>query len=272
VSSSDPSRTSSAEQILVRAVDLGVRRSGKWLIKNIDLSVRRGEIVTLIGPNGGGKTTTAKAILGLVRPSQGQVQHAKGLRIGYVPQHLTIDWTFPLSVRRMMSLTAPCRAEDVNEALRQVDIEHLMDAPVQSLSGGEFQRALLARAILRKPDLLILDEPVRSVDFSGEIALYRLIADLRARLGCGVLLISHDLHIVMAETDMVVCLNTHVCCSGTPGVVSATEDYLRLFGPRAAPLLAVYRHDHDHTHGPDGRIVPSATAAERNRQAGNDAG
>ncbi len=262
-----------AEKPLVSAADLGVRKRGKWLIRGVNLSVRRGEIVTLIGPNGGGKTTTAKALLGLVRASEGHIRRAPDLRVGYVPQQLTIDWTFPLSVRRLMSLTAPCQPEDMHDALKRVDIAHLVDAPVQSLSGGEFQRALLARAILRKPDLLILDEPVRSVDFSGEIALYRLIADLRARLGCGVLLISHDLHIVMAETDTVICLNTHMCCSGTPGVVSATEDYLRLFGPRAAPMLAVYRHDHDHTHGPDGRIVRAAPDADpTDKRADHDAG
>jgi zinc transport system ATP-binding protein len=239
-----------------------VCRSGRWLIRDVDLRIARGEIVTLIGPNGGGKSTTAKAILGLMRIDRGRVWRAPGLRIGYVPQQLSIDWTFPLTVRRLMSLTARQSEDAIRAALREVEITHLIDAPVQSLSGGEFQRALLARAILRKPDLLVLDEPVRGIDFSGEIAMYDLIADVRRRLNCGVLLISHDLHVVMAESDTVLCLNQHVCCSGSPEHVAAHSSYRELLGPRAAQTLAIYRHHHDHAHAPDGSVVPLTQEAE----------
>lgn len=247
---------------LVEATGLSVRRSGRWLIRDVDLRIARGEIVTLIGPNGGGKSTTAKAILGLMRFDRGRVWRAPGLRVGYVPQQLSIDWTFPLNVRRLMSLTAPQSEEAIRGALAEVEITHLIDAPVQSLSGGEFQRALLARAILRKPDLLVLDEPVRAIDFGGEIAMYDLIADVRRRLNCGVLLISHDLHVVMAESDTVLCLNSHVCCSGTPQHVEAHSSYRELFGPRASQTLALYRHQHDHAHAPDGSVVSLARETE----------
>jgi len=228
---------------LVEVAGLSVFRNGRWLIRDVNLRIARGEILTLIGPNGGGKSTTAKAILGLVR-------------IGYVPQQLSIDWTFPLTVRRLMSLTAPQPHAAIRDALAEVEIAHLIDAPVQSLSGGEFQRALLARAIIRAPDLLVLDEPVRGIDFNGEIAMYDLIARVRERLNCGVLLISHDLHVVMAESDTVLCLNQHVCCSGTPEHVAAHSSYRQLLGPRAAETLAIYRHQHDHAHAPDGTVVP----------------
>jgi len=247
---------------LVEVAGLSVCRSGRWLIRDVDLRIARGEIVTLIGPNGGGKSTTAKAILGLMRFDRGRVWRAPGLRVGYVPQQLSIDWTFPLTVRRLMSLTSRQSDDAIRDALGEVEITHLIDAPVQSLSGGEFQRALLARAILRKPDLLVLDEPVRGIDFSGEIAMYDLIADVRRRLNCGVLLISHDLHVVMAESDTVLCLNRHVCCSGSPEHVAAHSSYRELLGPRAAETLAIYRHHHDHTHAPDGSVVPLSDKAE----------
>ena len=195
-------------------------------------------------------------MLGLIEIDQGTAGVAKGVRVGYVPQRLIIDRTLPLTVARLLTLTARHDDDAVRSALREVGMTDRADAQVQNLSGGEFQRALLARALIRKPDLLVLDEPVQSVDFSGEIALYRLIRDIRDRLGCGVLLISHDLPIVMAETDTVVCLNGHVCCSGTPKLVAEDPEYRKLFGHKAAEALAVYRHDHDHDHDHDGSVVP----------------
>jgi len=240
---------------LVRATGLGVVRGGHWLIRGVDLVVRRGEIVTLIGPNGSGKSTVAKSILDVIRADEGGVERAAGLRIGYVPQRLSIDRTLPLTVERLLRLTERHTATEVGRALAEVGIERLSAAQVQTLSGGEFQRALLARALIRRPDLLVLDEPVQGVDFAGEISLYELIRSIRDRLGCGILLISHDLHLVMRETDTVVCLNGHVCCSGSPRSVVANPEYVRLFGPRGVEALAVYQHDHDHAHLPDGSVV-----------------
>jgi len=239
---------------LVRLTGVGVRRSGRWLTRGVDLDVRPGEIVTLIGPNGSGKTTTAKVAAGILAADEGRAETRSGLRIGYVPQRIQIDWTLPLTVRRMMTLTGRHDPRAVDAALEAVGIGHLAGAEAQSLSGGEFQRALLARAMIRRPELLILDEPVQGVDFTGEVTLYRLIKQIRNDTGCGILLISHDLHVVMAETDTVVCLNGHVCCRGTPQSVAENPEYRRLFGTRAAGALAVYSHQHDHTHLPDGRI------------------
>ncbi len=240
------------EPSLVSLRDAGIEQAGRWLVRDVDLDVHRGEIVTLIGPNGSGKSTTAKMALGILKPTEGQAKRLSSLRIGYVPQKLAIDWTLPLTVARFMRLTNRLSQSELDEALAMTGVGHLAHAEVRHLSGGEFQRTLLARAIARKPDLLVLDEPVQGVDFNGEIALYDLITSLRDQIGCGVLLISHDLHVVMAATDQVICLNGHVCCKGPPHSVIENPAYRQLFGGRAA--LAVYEHHHDHAHLPDGRV------------------
>lgn len=240
--------------LLLEMTGAGVFRAGRWLVRDVDLTVRRGEIVTLIGPNGSGKSTTARTAVGAMKVDEGTVRRAPGLAVGYVPQKVSVDWTLPLSVARLMTLTRRAEADEVRAALEGVGIAHLAKAEVQTLSGGEFQRALLARALLRRPDLLVLDEPVQGVDFTGEIALYDLIGRIRDDTGCGVLLISHDLHVVMGRTDTVICLNGHICCRGTPETVAGSAEYRHLFGARAAASLAVYRHHHDHTHLPDGRV------------------
>ncbi|MEO0547500.1 MAG: metal ABC transporter ATP-binding protein [Pseudomonadota bacterium] len=240
---------------LIALAAAGYRSGDRWLVEGVDLTVAPGEIVTLIGPNGSGKSTTARMALGLLKPSSGMAKQRSGLVVGYVPQKLTIDWTVPLSVERFMHLTGRLDADALDKALEATGALALKKAQVGHLSGGEFQRVMLARAIARKPDLLVLDEPVQGVDLAGEIALYDLIQRLREEMGCGVLLISHDLHVVMAATDRVICLNGHVCCSGTPGAVVSTPAYQSLFGSRAQETLAVYQHHHDHTHLPDGSIA-----------------
>jgi len=239
---------------IVRIEGIGVKREGRWLVRGVDMAIARGEIVTLIGPNGSGKSTTVKTALGIIRPDEGRVWRAPKLSIGYVPQKIAMDRSLPMTVERLMRLTGRHSASTVTAALATVGIAHLAQAQVHALSGGEFQRALIARAIIGKPDLLVLDEPVQGVDFSGEVALYDLIGAIRDETGCGVLLISHDLHVVMARTDTVICLNGHVCCQGTPDTVAASGEYTALFGPRAAQTLAIYRHEHDHAHLPDGTV------------------
>ena len=243
-----------SSQPLLSLKGAGVARSGRWLVRGIDLDVAPGEIVTLIGPNGSGKSTTAKLALGVLRPDEGSAMRRAGLAVGYVPQKVAVDWTMPLTVKRFMTLTNRLEPAEIDRALARTGISRLAGAELRHLSGGEFQRAMLARAIARKPDLLVLDEPVQGVDFSGEIALYELIGAIREEIGCGILLISHDLHVVMAATDQVVCLNGHVCCKGSPSAVVASREYRQLFGDRAAEALAVYRHSHDHTHLPDGTV------------------
>jgi zinc transport system ATP-binding protein len=243
------------DETLMALDGAGVQRGGRWLVRGVTFEVRRGEIVTMIGPNGSGKSTSARMAIGLMRPDEGDVMSRPGLRIGYVPQKMSIDRTMPLTVERLLTLTGPLTRKEMDAALTETGARHLAKAEVQNLSGGEFQRALLARAIARKPDLLVLDEPVQGVDYTGEIALYELISEIRNRSGCGVLLISHDLHVVMAATDTVICMNGHVCCRGTPEAVSQSAEYRTLFGGRGAGALAFYSHNHDHTHLPDGRVL-----------------
>lgn len=246
--------TTPNDQTLISMKNVGVFRNNKWLVSGVDLSISRGEIVTLIGPNGSGKSTTAKVATGVMKHNQGEVNRLNNLKIGYVPQKLTIDWTLPLTVQRLMTLTGRHTKKDIKKALEAVGAAHLSMSSVQTLSGGEFQRVLLARAMIRKPDLLVLDEPVQGVDFSGEVALYELIKQIRDETDCGILMISHDLHVVMADTDTVICLNGHVCCTGAPEQVAQSPEYLALFGAHASQTLAIYQHNHDHAHLPDGRV------------------
>ncbi|MCZ4282810.1 metal ABC transporter ATP-binding protein [Kiloniella laminariae] len=233
---------------LIQARDLTVEFGGRVALDQVNLTVHRNEIVTLIGPNGAGKSTLIRALLQAIKPNKGDVWRRHGLVIGYVPQRLNIDPIMPMTVKRFLSIPSPHSLAECKQALHSVGADQTLEQPVQSLSGGEFQRVLLARAILRKPDLLVLDEPVQGVDFQGQTELYRLISRLRERNGFGILMVSHDLHIVMAETDRVVCINGHVCCSGAPTQVSDSPEYLALFGGQTKPGLAVYHHLHDHTH------------------------
>lgn len=247
--------------MLLSLENAGIFRSGRWLVRGVSMSVAAGEIVTLIGPNGSGKSTTAKMALGVLDPDEGTTHRAASLRASYVPQKLSINWTLPLSVKRFLRLTNRASETQMREALTATEILHLADAQMSNLSGGEFQRVLIARALLRSPNFMVLDEPVQGVDFNGEIALYRLIEDIRNKLNCGVLLISHDLHMVMSSTDRVICLNGHVCCSGTPSSVASSDEFRRLFGDRAASALALYEHRHNHEHLLDGRVRETAHAS-----------
>ncbi len=249
-------QASHKDSILVDVRNLTVKNQSNTLVDNVSLSVSRGEIVTIVGPNGSGKSTTLKAILGILNPHSGNIHVPAKTRIGYVPQKLEINWAMPLSVRRFMRLTQRHSDSEIDNALKLTNVQHLLQREMTALSGGEFQRVLIARAMASRPDLLVLDEPVQGVDFNAEVDIYRLIAELRDNHHCGVLLVSHDLHIVMAQTDTVVCLNGHVCCSGTPHAVTSSAEFQNLFGVRGAQALAIYRHHHDHSHGPDGQIIP----------------
>ena len=239
--------------ILLKVENASFSKNNKWLVKGVSLEVKQGEIVTLIGPNGSGKSTTAKIALGIYKDIEGKVKKFTN-KIGYVPQKISIDWTLPIRVIDFMSLIEEPTDEQINIALNLTSVEHLRNKSLGDLSGGEFQRVMIARAIAKQPDLLVLDEPVQGVDFKGEITLYELIKKVSEELNCGILLISHDLHVVMAATDFVVCLNGHVCCSGTPQVVAKNNEYKELFGDRASSILSLYEHKHDHTHSQDGTI------------------
>ena len=240
-------------KILVKLKDAGFRFNEKWLVQGVSLQVEKGKIVTLIGPNGSGKSTTAKIALGIYKKIDGEVEKYTN-KIGYVPQKISIDWTLPLRVKDFMVLTDNLDDRTISEALSLTGVIHLKDKNLGDLSGGEFQRVLLARAISKKPELLVLDEPVQGVDFTGEIALYELIKKISEDLNCGILLISHDLHTVMSATDHVVCLNGHVCCSGSPIDVAKNMEYKALFGEQASQTLSIYEHKHDHIHTSEGKI------------------
>lgn len=243
---------------LVTLSGVGLRHGERQVLSGIELSVESGHITTLVGPNGAGKTSLVRLVLGLAVPSAGRVERAPGLSIGYMPQKVMVDETLPLTVQTFVGLGGRATGGEVAAALARVGATPLARLPVQHLSGGEFQRVLLARAVVRRPQLLVLDEPAQGVDIAGQNALYGLVGDLRDETGCGVLMVSHDLHLVMAESDSVVCINHHVCCHGTPEAVSAHPEFVALFGDLAAQAakahVAVYTHHHDHEHELDGAV------------------
>ncbi len=248
--------------LLLAAEDLVYRHGDDAVVDHVSLSIHAGEIVTVIGPNGGGKSTLMRIVLGILRPHGGTIWRQRGLRIGYAPQFWMPDATLPLSVRRFLLLSRHARRGQIAAIAADVGIEELLDRPLQKLSGGQRQRVLLGRALMGEPDLLVLDEPLQNVDVSGQSALYKLIADLRNRKGFGVLMVSHDLHLVMAESDTVLCMNRHICCQGRPEAVSASPEYGALFGFGSGRHLGVYTHHHDHDHDDSGRCRKIADRAE----------
>lgn len=241
------------ETSLVSVRRVSLKRGGTALLSNIDLDLHAGEIVTLIGPNGAGKTTLVKLILGIEASDSGTMFRKPDLHIGYVPQRFGVDHSMPMPVERFLTLGTGASRQAALTTLKDVGAARVIDLQLANLSGGEIQRVLIARALLRNPELLVLDEPARGVDYVGEAELYDLIGQIRDQRRLGVLLVSHDLHIVMAKSDRVICLNRHVCCSGKPETVARTSEYARLFGSRAASALAFYAHHHDHEHDLSGR-------------------
>ncbi|XOZ32745.1 zinc ABC transporter ATP-binding protein ZnuC [Halomonadaceae bacterium KBTZ08] len=240
---------------VVRLEDAGLRYGETHVLHDLTFSMSEGDIVTVIGPNGAGKTSLIKLILGIEKPSSGRVRQRPGIRVGYVPQRMTLQPTLPLTVRRFLGLAGGDDAA-INAALKRTGVAQLADESVHHLSGGEFQRILLARAILRRPQLLVLDEPAQGLDVNGQSALYELIQSLRDELDCAVLTVSHDLHVVMASTDTVLCLNGHICCRGQPEQISRDPAFTQLFGEHLANTLAVYHHHHNHSHDVHGDPVP----------------
>jgi zinc transport system ATP-binding protein len=239
---------------LIKFVDVNyAMTSGFPILSDINLTISKGKITTIIGPNGAGKTTLLKLMLGLEKPRSGKVHHLAKVRVGYVPQKLRLNPLLPVTVERFLQLASPLSnkllAEKINQVLHTVGACHLKQRWMRELSGGETQRILLVRALMQDPDLLVLDEPAQGVDIMGQADLYQLIARLRDQIGCGVVLVSHDLHLVMAASDNVICLNRHVCCSGSPSDVQSHPSYAQLFGTRAeAASLAIYTHHHTHHH------------------------
>ena len=233
---------------LIACESMDVRLGRTPVLHSVSLRIERGEIVTVVGPNGSGKSTLLRCLIGAQRPTRGRILRSAGLRIGYVPQKLHIDPTLPITVRRFLDLPKRVTEAEAQAALAEAGAEGLDGRQMADLSGGQFQRVLLARAILTRPDVLLLDEPTQGLDQPGSAAFYQSLEGIRERLGCAIVMVSHDLHVVMSASDRVICLNGHVCCEGTPAVVSAAPAYRELFGTGTRGALALYRHDHDHAH------------------------
>lgn len=243
---------------LAVANDVGLMIGKRRILEDINLRLKKGRITTLIGPNGAGKTSLLRILLGLITPTEGTIGHYPGLRIGYMPQKIMIDPVLPISVHRFLKLGGSFSRQQLGDVLQEVGVTHLLDQPIQSVSGGEMQRILLARALLRKPQLLVLDEPAQGVDMGQQGEVFNLIARLRDRYDCGVLMVSHELHLVMAAADEVICLNRHVCCTGKPEMVSRHPAYRALFGDKINANIALYTHHHDHTHTLSGEVIKTS--------------
>ncbi len=233
---------------LIETHNLDIRHGANTVLTGVNLALERGEIVTIVGPNGSGKSTLLRALIGAIKPARGSIKQLPGLRIGYVPQKLHIDPTLPMTVRRFLGLPGRHADTDLHTALEQAGLPDLQDRQMADLSGGQFQRVLLARALIEKPDLLILDEATQGLDQPGSAAFYRRIEEVRSELNCAVLMVSHELHVVMSASDRVICLNGHICCEGKPDVVASAPEYRAIFGSGTQGALALYRHDHDHHH------------------------
>ena len=241
--------------VMLEARNLNKGFGGIQAVDNASFDIEEGTITSLIGPNGAGKTTLVRILLGLMKTDIGSVYRKPGLKIGYVPQKLHLDAVLPLRVRDFLLLAGRYAETELVAALNELQLPHMLDAAVQTLSGGELQRVVIARALLKQPDVLVLDEPAQGVDIIGQQSLYQTIKSIRDKYNCGVLMVSHDLHLVMASTDRVICLNTHVCCTGHPDAVSEHPEYLKIFGA-AMDGFAHYSHHHDHSHDVHGAVVP----------------
>ena len=234
--------------VLLEARDLTVRYGGHTALEGVDLQLSPGEIVTVVGPNGSGKSTLLRALIGAVPLARGRIRPSPDLRIGYVPQKLQVDPTLPLTVDRFLQLPHRVPAAERSRALEEAGVPHLARRQLVSLSGGQLQRVLLARALRGRPNLLLLDEATQGLDQPGSAAFYRQLEEVRDRSGCAVVMVSHELHVVMSASDRVLCLNGHICCQGEPEAVSSAPEYRALFGSGTGGALALYRHEHDHHH------------------------
>ncbi|HBO39413.1 MAG TPA: zinc ABC transporter ATP-binding protein ZnuC [Pasteurellaceae bacterium] len=239
---------------LIELNNISVIFEQKTALQNINLRIYPNTVTTIVGPNGGGKSTLLKVLLKLLQPTSGQVKYANDVRIGYVPQKIHLDHSLPITVEKFLSLKKGIRSDDINQALELLSCRHLVRNSMEKLSGGEMQRVLLARAILNKPNLLVLDEPTQGVDINGQAELYQLIQQTRITLNCAILMVSHDLHLVMADTNDVLCINQHICCAGSPEIVSNDPKFIHFFGDKFAKNIAVYTHHHNHKHDMHGDV------------------
>lgn len=248
---------------LIELKNINVKFAQKNALQNINFRLYPQSIITIVGPNGGGKSTFLKVLLKLLKPTSGEVIYHQVVRIGYVPQKIHLDHSLPITVANFLSLTPQAKTVEIDEVLALLSITHLKQNSLQKLSGGEMQRVLLARAILRKPNLLVLDEPTQGVDITGQAELYQLINEMHRKLHCAVLMVSHDLHLVMAHTTEVLCINQHICCAGTPQAVSSDPKFTHFFGDQFANNVAFYSHHHNHHHNLHGDVCHCGQSEKR---------
>lgn len=223
--------------------------NNQQILKNINLELKKGEITTLIGPNGGGKTSIARILIGILKASSGEVFISKNAKIGYMPQKLEIEKTIPLRVIDFLNLSATAEAMARLEAMaKKLLIENILEKSIHKISGGELQKALLVKTLINNPDILVLDEPTQYMDIAAQAEFYQVIEEIREQKNCAILIISHDLHIVMQKTNQVVCINRHICCEGSPESINNHPEYLSLFGKDRIDNITIYSHHHDHKH------------------------
>lgn len=239
---------------LISLNNINVYFNRQHILQNIHFNIFPESIVTIVGPNGGGKSTLLKVLLKLITPKSGQVLHQKNLKIGYVPQKLNIENSMPINVQHFLALKPNATKEKIKDVLNLFSIAHLKRHNLHNLSGGQMQRVLLARAVLDNPKLLVLDEPMQGVDALGQVELYQLLNKVRSMLNCAILMVSHDLNIVMKNTDEVICINHHICCSGTPEKVTNNPNFIALFGDKFSKNIAFYSHHHNHHHNLQGDV------------------
>ncbi len=228
--------------------NIGLKIAGQQIIDRISLHLNKGEITTLIGPNGGGKTSIARILLGVLRPTSGTITKNSNIKIGYMPQKIEVERTIPMTVENFLTLSTHKIIFDdhIRSLISRLKLENILQKQIHDLSGGQMQKILFLRAIINKPDLLVLDEPTQYMDIGATEEFYQIIDEIRKAQHCAILLISHDLHMVMQKTDFVFCVNHHVCCHGSPESINQHPEYLSLFGNKSA--LGIYQHHHDHKH------------------------
>ena len=258
-------------RVLIQASSVGLTLGHNRILSHVDFFIRAGEIVTIVGPNGSGKSSLLRVLVGAIPATDGHVVTATGLRVGYVPQRLDLERALPMTVRRFFNLPRKISAEALSTLCQQISVEHLLDQAMIELSGGQMQRVLLARAVLNRPDILVLDEATQGLDQQGSADFYRQIESLRNEMGCAVLMVSHELHVVMSASDRVICLNGHVCCEGAPDVVSSKPEYRALFGTGTQGTLALYRHEHDHTHDHSSHDASHDSSHESSHESSHNA-
>ena len=233
---------------LITLNNISLSHNGKNVLDDVSFKLHEGEFITLIGPNGAGKSSLIKVLLGVIKQDSGDITYTDNIRLGYTPQTFSANPFIPISVKDFLTLNQKLDSEFMLKTFELTGIKDLLKSPLKNLSGGELQKVLLTRALLNKPNVLILDEPAQNLDVDGQMQLYKLIQDIHQQKNCAVLMESHDLHRVMKESTQVLCLYHHICCEGLPESILKDEKFNDLFADQINDLMATYEHHHNHHH------------------------